>query len=148
MYVQGGQDWMLSKHFVINIFYIPMAKNCINWFKDIWDILVWCESISLKAQTQIYIFSLNQNLNWKSKIIENQISSLADFVLWKRLYAGTVPANKEYAAGTVPANKKYAAGTPKKFKFKNNSPKPSKPPLVRPQKCQSFVQKLRGTSCL
>ena len=47
---------------------------------------------------------------------------------WKRLYAGTVPANKEYAAGTVtankkyaagtvPANKKYAAGTPEKFKF-------------------------------
>ena len=30
---------------------------------------------------------------------------------WIRLYAGTVPANKEYAAGTVPANKKYAAGT-------------------------------------
>ena len=30
---------------------------------------------------------------------------------WKRLYAGTVSANKEYAAGTVPANKKYAAGT-------------------------------------
>ena len=28
------------------------------------------------------------------------------------LYAGTVPANKEYAAGTEPANKKYAAGTP------------------------------------
>ena len=25
---------------------------------------------------------------------------------WKRLNAGTVPANKEYAAGTVPANKK------------------------------------------
>ena len=29
----------------------------------------------------------------------------------KRLYAGTVPANNEYAAGTLPANKKYAAGT-------------------------------------
>ena len=29
----------------------------------------------------------------------------------KRLYAGTVPANKEYATGTVPANKKNAAGT-------------------------------------
>ena len=40
-----------------------------------------------------------------------------DFVLRKRLYAGTVPANKEYAAGTVPANKEYAAGTPKKLKF-------------------------------
>ena len=37
--------------------------------------------------------------------------------LWKRLYAGTVHVNKEYAAGTVPANKKYVAGTPKKFKF-------------------------------
>ena len=70
-------------------------------------------------------------------------------MIWKRLYAGTVPSNKEYAAGTVPAikkyaagtvptNKKYAAGTPKKFKFKKNSQTPSKPPLVRPQKCQSF----------
>ena len=28
----------------------------------------------------------------------------------KGLYAGTVPANKEYAAGVVPASKKYAAG--------------------------------------
>ena len=35
----------------------------------------------------------------------------------KEYAAGTVPANKKYAAGTVPANKKYAAGTPKKFKF-------------------------------
>ena len=33
-------------------------------------------------------------------------------IIWKRLYADTVPANNEYAAGTVPANKKYAAGTP------------------------------------
>ena len=31
----------------------------------------------------------------------------------KRLYAGTVPANKEYATGTVPENKKYAEGPPK-----------------------------------
>ena len=29
----------------------------------------------------------------------------------KRLNAGTVPANKEYAAGTAPANKEYATGT-------------------------------------
>ena len=27
------------------------------------------------------------------------------------LYAGTVPANKEYIAGTVPANQKLSAGT-------------------------------------
>ena len=27
------------------------------------------------------------------------------FLLRKRLYAGTVPANKEYAESTVPANK-------------------------------------------
>ena len=33
------------------------------------------------------------------------------FILRKRLYAGTVPANKEYAAGTVPENKEYAPGT-------------------------------------
>ena len=63
---------------------------------------------------------------------------------WKRLYAGTVPANKVYAAGivpankkyvagTVPANKKYAAGTPKKFKFLKNSPTRSKPPLCSPK---------------
>ena len=39
------------------------------------------------------------------------------YILWIRLYAGTVPENKEYAAGTVTANKKYAAGTPKKFNF-------------------------------
>ena len=30
---------------------------------------------------------------------------------WKRLNAGMVLANKEYAAGTVPANKEYAACT-------------------------------------
>ena len=38
-----------------------------------------------------------------------QIINLKD--VWKRLNAGTVPANKEYAAGTVPANKEYTAGT-------------------------------------
>ena len=32
-------------------------------------------------------------------------------IVWKRLNAGTIPANKEYTAGTVPANKEYAAGT-------------------------------------
>ena len=34
------------------------------------------------------------------------------FKKWIRLYAGTLPANKEYVAGSVPANKEYAAGTP------------------------------------
>ena len=29
----------------------------------------------------------------------------------KRLNAGTIPANKEYAAGTVPENKEYSAGS-------------------------------------
>ena len=32
------------------------------------------------------------------------------YCYWKRLYAGTVPANKEYATGTVPANKEYTEG--------------------------------------
>ena len=64
----------------------------------------------------------------------------------KRLYAGTVPANKEYATGTVSANKKYAAVTLKKLKFRKISifPSPSKYPLVRPQKCQDYVQRLKG----
>ena len=31
--------------------------------------------------------------------------------LWKRLFAGTVPANKNEFAGTVPANKNKFAGT-------------------------------------
>ena len=33
------------------------------------------------------------------------------YPLRKRLNAGTVPANNEYAAVTVPANNEYAAGT-------------------------------------
>ena len=69
-------------------------------------------------------------------------------ILRKRLYAGTVTANKEYAAGSVPANKKYAAGTPKKFKFKTKFPNPLKAPLVQRQECQSVVQRLRGTGTL
>ena len=33
------------------------------------------------------------------------------FCLWKRLFAGTVPAYKNLFAGTVPANKNLFAGT-------------------------------------
>jgi hypothetical protein len=32
----------------------------------------------------------------------------------KRLFTGTVPANKNYVTGTVPANKSYVTGTVKK----------------------------------
>ena len=60
------------------------------------------------------------------------------------LLAWTVPANKFLLARTVPANKFLLAGTPKNLKFQKRSP-PSKYPLVRPQKCKSFVQRLRGT---
>ena len=70
---------------------------------------------------------------------------------WKRLYAGTVPANKEYAAGTVtankkyaagtvPANKKYAAGTPNKFKFLKKFPNSLKAPLSAAPKVPEFCQ--------
>ena len=34
------------------------------------------------------------------------------FIFWKRLFAGTLPANKNLFAGTVPANKNLFAGTP------------------------------------
>ena len=85
----------------------------------------------------------------------------------KRLFTGKVPVNKEHLKGTVPLNKKQLTGTSKKWKrlcagtvpvnkkhltgtlkneaFPKNTPTPSKYPLVRPQKCQSFVQRLRGT---
>ena len=70
----------------------------------------------------------------------------------KLLLEGTIPANKLLLAGTVPFNKLLLAGTlrvnnfllartPKKYNNFFKSP----PPLVRPQKCQSFVQMLRGT---
>jgi hypothetical protein len=31
--------------------------------------------------------------------------------VWKWLFTGTVPANKNYDTGTVPANKNYVTGT-------------------------------------
>ena len=34
------------------------------------------------------------------------------FCFWKRLFAGTLPANKNLFAGTLPANKNLFAGTP------------------------------------
>ena len=55
------------------------------------------------------------------------------------------PRWKRLLDGTVLANKLLLAGTPKNLKFQKNSPPPSKYPIVRPQKCQSFVQRLRGT---
>ena len=66
------------------------------------------------------------------------------------LFAGTVPANNLLLVGTDPGNKLLLANKfllarfPKNLKFQKMSP-PSKYPLVRPQKCQSFVQRLRGT---
>ena len=53
--------------------------------------------------------------------------------------------NKEHLTGTVPVNKKHLTGTLKNQVFPKNTPTPSKYPLVRPQKCHSFVQRLRGT---
>ena len=43
--------------------------------------------------------------------------------------------------GTVPSTNSLLYGTLKKLKFQKVSPTPSKPPLVRPQKCQN----LKGT---
>ena len=57
----------------------------------------------------------------------------------KLLLSGTVPVNKFLLARTIPVNMFLLAETPKTI------PTPSKYPLVRPQKCQSFVHRLRGT---
>ena len=50
-------------------------------------------------------------MTWYQQQGNIYITQYICFKKWKRLYAGTVPANKEYAAGTEPENKKYAAGT-------------------------------------
>ena len=63
----------------------------------------------------------------------------------KEHLTGTVPVNKEHLTGTVPVNKKHLTGTLNILVFPKNTQTPSKYPLVRPQKCQSFVQRLRGT---
>ena len=60
----------------------------------------------------------------------------------KPLLAGTVLVNKLLLAVTVSVNKLLLAGTVPVNKFLLAG---SKYPLVRPKKCQSFDQRLRGT---
>ena len=63
----------------------------------------------------------------------------------KELVDRTVPSTKSLLDGCVPSTNSLLDGTLKKVKVLISFPTTSKPPLVRPQKCQSFVQKLRGT---
>ena len=67
------------------------------------------------------VMALNREEIFESEIeedddeMENFRESSGDEVViinWKRLYAGTVPANKKYAAGMVPANKKVICRYP------------------------------------
>ena len=44
-------------------------------------------------------------------IAEDENQECARINKWKRLFAGTVPANKNLFAGTIPANKNLFAGT-------------------------------------
>ena len=89
---------------------------------------------------------------------------------WMELLSGTLPANSKLLSGTLWPIASYCPDPfrpitsycpepfwpitscsrtcywkepeKEKFKFEKLSPTPSKPPLVRTQKCQSFVQKL------
>ena len=47
---------------------------------------------------------------------EKIMQNLECINLRKRLFTGTVPANKNYVTGTVPANKTYVTGTVEKKK--------------------------------
>ena len=57
--------------------------------------------------------------------------------------AGGEILNNKLLTGTVPVNKKLLTGNLKKFQ--KVSPTPPQPPLVRPQKSPSVVQRLNGT---
>ena len=59
------------------------------------------------------------------------------------LFDGTFLSTNSLLDRTVPSTNSLLDGTLKKFQKVSTTP--SKPPLVQPQKCQSFVQKLRGT---
>ena len=61
------------------------------------------------------------------------------------LLDGTVLTTNSLLDGIVPSTNSLLDGTLNKVKVIKSFHTPSKPPLVRPQKCQSFVQKLRGT---
>ena len=43
--------------------------------------------------------------------LEKTLLLLLSIHLWKRLFTGTVPVNKEYLTGTVPVNKEHLTGT-------------------------------------
>ena len=60
------------------------------------------------------------------------------------LLDGTVPSTNFLLDGTVASTNSLLDGNLKKLVSKR-FPRPLKAPLVRPQKCQSFVQRLRGT---
>ena len=61
-----------------------------------------------------------------------------------RLFSGRVPENNLILSETL-LEKFYDLEPFKSLSFKINFPNPSKPPVVPPQKCQRFVQRLRET---
>ena len=70
------------------------------------------EVLSPQSLTFVSARCANDNLN-SLIFTEDRIRLYAGTVPANKEYAAcTVPANKEYAADTVPANKEYAAGTP------------------------------------
>ena len=61
------------------------------------------------------------------------------------LVDGTVPSTNSFLDRTGPSTNSLLDRTLKKLKFQKISSTHSEPPLVWPQKCQSSVQRLKGT---
>ena len=75
--------------------------------------------------------------------------------MWKRLFLGTVPANKSYVTGTVPSNKNYVTGTvPANKSYVTGTLKKvpkifniaMKPRVVRTPQCKNVVQSSREST--
>ena len=91
MVSSNDSKYPTKKPFVVSsvlIFY----KICLFFYVTHTEFVSW----------HVYIFRFS-NSSVKLEIF--------NILFWKRLFAGTVPANKNLFAGTVPANKNLFAGT-------------------------------------
>ena len=75
---------------------------CIKY----WVYLIWIGWA--RGRHQLNIILSYRNMHFQLTLSR---LSLKRFRIRKRLFTGTVPANKNYVTGTVPANKSYVTGT-------------------------------------
>ena len=146
---KGGEEWGLTVLWDYNLIPISLkTRNMIHLGLKLQFHLMqdWFSSMNISI---FYFGSLEVDFfGFGSWIFKNCFKLISPkfrlnwrtVIFWERVYAGTVPANKEYAEGKVPANKKYASGTVpvnkkyaactlKKIEVSKHFPLPLKEPL-------------------